>query len=158
MNSEEIRRNIHNNNINDIILINKENLNKIKSFISYDIINKYFILNKEQRKKYLEEHINEFHNFFLFYNKKINIPENISIIENYKDCTNYINNKNEFYIIYKRNKIITKLIRHKKIEKLYYFNYQNESYIYFYESNKKFQLKKLENNYWELIDYDETKN
>ena len=158
LNSEEIRRNIHNNNINDIILINKENLNKIKSFISYDIINKYFILNKEQRKKYLEEHINEFHNFFLFYNKKINIPENISIIENYKDCTNYINNKNEFYIIYKRNKIITKLIRHKKIEKLYYFNYQNESYIYFYESNKKFQLKKLENNYWELIDYDETKN
>ena len=153
---EEVKKKIH-SNTNEILLITEDNLKELKSFISYDIIYEYFKLKKDDRKKHLKQYVKEFYNFCLFYqNKSISSP-NFSLIKNYEDCINNIDKENKFYIIYRSNKIIKKILIKKEIENIYYFTYKSHSYIYFEHKKKMFQLK-FEKYYWKLIEYDNKKN
>ena len=71
MSLQEVKENIQ-SNTNEILLMTKDNLEKLKSFISYDIIYKYFELKKnEDRKELLKQYIKEFYNFYLFIKIKL---------------------------------------------------------------------------------------
>ena len=154
---EEVKKKIH-SNTNEILLITEDNLKELKSFISYDIIYEYFKLKKDERKEHLKQYIKEFYNFYLFYHNEIATSANFSLIKNYDDCINNISIENKFYIIYRANKIIKKiLLKNKEIENIYYFTYKSHSYIYFEQKKKMFQLK-FEKYYWKLIEYDSKKN
>ena len=142
---------------NEILLIDEESLYNYKSFISYYVINKLRLINKKERENYLISHIKDFYKLYLFYNHKINAPDNISLIQNYSD---YINNKDKqlSYILLNPSKINNHLIRDNKIkEKIIFFMYKDESYLYFYESKKIVKIR--ENFYhWNLMEHHNDKN
>ena len=144
--------------INEILLIDEESFYNYKSFISYYTINKLRLINKKnERENYLYSNIKDFYKLYLFYNHKINAPDNISLIQNYSD---YINNKDKqlSYILLNPSKINNHLIRDNGIkEKIIFLMYKDESYLYFYESKKIVKIR--ENFYhWNLMEYNNDKN
>ena len=82
--------------------------------------------------------------------------QKISFNKNYNDYLNEIKKENKFYILRAKNKIVSKLVKQKVIEKVFYYENKKESFIIFTDKNKRFKLKELENNFWELIEYEET--
>ena len=53
LNIEEINKNINNNDMNEVILINEENLNKFKSILIYDKIISYINKKNNEERIYI---------------------------------------------------------------------------------------------------------
>ena len=138
-----------------IILFNEQNLNEFKRFIRYNIVKDFCELSKEKKKSFLEQNIDDIYNFCLYYDGVIK-SQKISFIKNYNDCLNEIKKENKFYILRAKNKIVSKLVKQNIIDKVFYYENKKESFIIFTDKNKRFKLKELENNFWELIEYEET--
>ena len=137
----------------EVLLIDEESLHNFKIFINYYIIYKYLLLKNEEKINYINEHIIEFYKLYLFYTNKINIPNNISLIQNFSDYKNNIENEKKSLIILHKTNFNKKLIRNNiKNEIIYYFKHKNESYLYFSEY-QEILIMKERFNYWKLIEY-----
>ena len=129
----EIIKKINNNDLPQIILIKENSSN----FLNFDIINKYINSNEEEKNKLLKGNQEEFYNI----NKKLkntySNSQELSIIQNYNDAINNMNNK--YYII---NKNICKdIIKNIKDTHNYYFISNDKEYIFFEKEKKILQLK-----------------
>ena len=136
----------------EVLLIDEESLHNFKIFINYYIIYKYLLLKNEEKINYINEHIIEFYKLYLFYTNKINVPDNISLIQNFIDYKNNIENEKKSFIILHKTNFNKNLIRNNiKNEIIYYFKHKNEYYLYFSEYQEILIMKEI--TYWKLIEY-----
>ena len=140
----------------------------MKSILIYDKIKKFKELIKEEKNNYLNENIKDFDYLMLILNNDKNISDNIKIIKNYNDFINDINDinntndNNKYFILYeeKVKKILKSTMKISNIEEgIFYFTYKDKSYLFFsFDRQNIFQLIYLSNNFWKLIEYDDSKN
>ena len=130
----------------EIILMNENSFIKFKKYINYDLIVNYkYIINNEDKNKYIQNNINEFNKIYKVVKdkKKIRIPKDIPLNE---QCLKNIENNNKF-ILLNSNKL------HTKPDEIYYFKSENEFYITFKKNKKIFQVIKENYEYCKLVEY-----
>ena len=128
----EILKKINNNDLPQIILI-KENTS---NFLNLDLIYKYINSNEEKKNELLKENQEEFKNI----NKKLKNTESdyqeLSIIQNYNDVKNNMNNK--YYVLNKN--LFKDIFKNIKDVYIYYFISNDKKFIFFEKEEKILQL------------------
>ena len=115
------------NELDKIILVNEENSDKIKKILCYKLVNQY--INKSLNEKNILFDTRQV-DFVKIYNILIQeepILEKISLINSYNECQNNLNNK--FFILNKER--FKDIYPEAENIEIYYFKYNNKSYIYF---------------------------
>ena len=150
--SEEIIKYENNINLIQIILIDEESSKKFQNFINYKKLNE-FINSDDKKKDYLIE--NNHKEFNKIYNiidgNNIELPNEIKLIDEYKDCKKIMN-------INKKFQLFEKILFKKKFNKgknifIYYFTNKINSFIFFPKDKKIFKLKYQKDITWDNLFY-----
>ena len=157
INSKEILKCINNSNLMKISLMDEESSKKLKVLLNYELLNE-FINSDNKKKNYLiENNHEEFNKIYNILSGKIELPNEIKIIDKYINCNKIMEMNKKFKLFGK--------IKHFNKEKndfIYYFTFKNNSYIFFPEEMRVAKLKlnndlKNENLFY-LEEYIENKN
>ena len=140
---------------NSIFLIDKEKLEKFKSFLCYDKICEYSKLKKQEKKIFIEKNTDELFELCNRIKNRNYILEKIKLIINYNDYEKESISNNHFCILDKTKKYIRKFYRKFDEDLIYFLRFKNELYIYFRDKKEICKLKKVDNTFNELIN---TKN
>ena len=138
LNPIEIIKKLKSPEIHKILLINEELSHEFKSLIKYDLINKYINAEDKEKNKILKNYFTEFNDINKLIKKKRNIQKEFSLIKSYEDCKNDIDNNKKFFILY-NNKFQDIYPKAREVS-IYYFNYNNEPYVFFEKDSKIFKL------------------
>ena len=136
---DEINRKI--NNLDKIILINEENSNKIKKILFYDLINIYLNSSPDEKNKILNNNILDFNKLYNILVEEDIISEKISLIYSFSECQYNINNT---FFILNRERFKDIYPEAANID-IYYFKYNNRSYVYFQKDQVIAEINKDDN-------------
>ena len=138
--SEEFLKNVNNPDLKQIILMDEESSKQFQILLNYQKLIE-LINEKEEKKK--DDLIKNFHEEF---NKidnilsgKIELPNEIKLIDEFQKCKNNMNNKKKFQL-FEKNKFIEIFKKGNNIF-IYYFTYKNNSFIFFPKDKKILKLK-----------------
>ena len=140
LNSDTIEPNLNCNKVLEVVLMDEIEYSNYKN-----LINKFEKYKKEKKSKKQPNKYEELTKYIK--DNKIIIPDNIKLVNNYETCLNSLNNDKKFFILNKSNIIV------ENTDKIYYFFYDSNPYIYFKENrqilkvilkNKNHELVKLE--------------
>ena len=121
-----------------ILLIKEKYYKEAKSLIKYDLINNYINAKEKEKNELLRNNLEEFQNIIKIIKKKLDIPQKISLIETYDEITKHNNDNQKFFILY-NYKFYDIYIKAKDIF-IYYFKYNEKSYIFFEKEKQILEL------------------
>ena len=140
---EEIIESINNKKLKNIILINENDLNKIRSIVNNDLINTYLNSNEDEKNGLILKNEKEFSKICEEFN-------DFSLINNIIEQSEESITNNKFFIFQN--------LKQNLENNLYYFTYNNESYIFFEKEKKTFKIiAKNEDNSYTLKKFDNYK-
>jgi len=157
INSKEIFKFKDNLNLIPIFLMDEESLKKFQVLLNYEFLNE-FINSDNKKKNYLiENNHEEFNKIYNILSGKIELPNEIKIIDEYKNCKKIMDMNKRFQLFRK-----IKHFNKGKNDSIYYFSFKNNSYIFFPKEMRVAKLKLNNdfniNNLFYLEEYIENKN
>jgi len=148
----EIIKKKNETNMSEIILIESKSSEEFKSLINYDLMTEYINSGEEKKNELLNEYKEKFIDINKIFQGKIS--KKFSLIENCKNLN--IENGESFLILNK--KIFQDIYEEAKNIHIYFFLYQDSSYIYFEEEKKIMTVEWSENDLCFIYDIDENSN
>ena len=136
INSNEILKLKDNPNLRQMFLMDEESSKKFQSLINYELLNE-FINSDNKKKNYLiENNHEEFNKIYNILSGKIELTNEIKIIDEYKNCKKIMDMNKRFQLFGK-----IKHFNKGKNDFTYYFTFKNNSYIFFPKEMRVAKLK-----------------
>ena len=136
INSKEILKFKNNNYLRQMFLMDEESSKKFHALINYELLNE-FINSDNKKKNYLiENNHEEFNKIYNILSGKIELPNEIKIIDEYKNCKKIMDMNKKFHLFGK-----FKYFNKGKNDSIYFFTFKNNSYIFFPKESKFAKLK-----------------
>jgi len=138
--SKEILIKINNPGLRKILLMDEESSKKFMAIINYKKLNE-FVNSDDKKKDYLiEKNREEFNKIYNILSGKIELLNEIKLINEYKNCKK-IMDMNKKFQLFGKNKI--KNFNKEKKDFIYYFTFKNNSYFFFSKEMKIAKLRKI---------------
>ena len=108
--------------------MDEESSKKFKVLLNYKLLNEFINLHSKKKDYLIEKNHEEFNKIYNILSGRIELPNDIKIIDEYKNCKKFMDMNKKFQLI--GNSKIKNFIK-KTSNFTYYFTFKNNSYIFF---------------------------
>jgi hypothetical protein len=118
--------------------MDEESSKKFQAFINYQKLNEFINISDNSKDVFIEKNHEEFNIIYNILSGKIELPNEINLIDEYKICKKNMDIKKKFQIFGKD--AFDKIFKKGKNICINYFTYKNDSFIFFPKENKILKL------------------